>query len=193
MKGILKGNRVIADDSTFADSYYFLDGVMGIASGNKFIAYQYGTDRYGNFLTEPVRVFEDIKPADLLVAAGFSEADAIETLRRQRERKMFVVTEQTPPVFPGGDASLNIFLREAVRYPEAALKKKITGNVWVSFVITNEGKILDVKTLGNKPLGYGIEEEAIRVIQSMPDWIPGTLDGEPKSVEMRMQVPFVIK
>lgn len=72
--------------------------------------------------------------------------------------------------FAEGDQALMKYVYEKTKYPQEALEKGIQGRVIVRFVVTKEGKIEDITTIRQvHPL---LDQEAIRVIESMPDWIP---------------------
>ncbi|GAB3011630.1 energy transducer TonB [Spirosoma pulveris] len=103
------------------------------------------------------------------------------------EEEIFTVCE-IPPSFPGGSAELGNYLRQNLRYPEAASKAKVDGKVFVSFIVTNRGLIKDVNVL--KGLGYGINEEAVRLVQTMPDWKPGRQSGRFVNVKYNLVIPF---
>jgi hypothetical protein len=75
--------------------------------------------------------------------------------------------------FTGGQQAMHKFLRENIKLPETT---KIKGKVRVAFIVTKEGEICDVRVT-SKPKKY-IDNEVIRVIKSMPKWIPGTNEGE---------------
>jgi TonB family protein len=66
------------------------------------------------------------------------------------------------PQYPGGNAALRKFIDENLKYPEEAIKKQIEGTVYVSFTVSNEGKVEDVRV--TKGVGFGCDEEAIRII-----------------------------
>ncbi|GAB3898916.1 energy transducer TonB [Spirosoma agri] len=100
---------------------------------------------------------------------------------------IFTVVE-VPPSFPGGNAQLSSYLRTNVRYPEAARKAKVDGRVFVSFIVTKEGHLEDVTIL--KGYGYGLDEEALRLVQTMPTWVPGRQANRPVSVKFNLVVPF---
>ncbi|WP_460940954.1 energy transducer TonB [Spirosoma humi] len=95
---------------------------------------------------------------------------------------------QVPPSFPGGNGQIGPYLRQNLRYPEAALNAKVVGKVFVSFIVTYEGRIQDVNVL--KGYGYGLDEEAIRVVQTMPAWTPGKQNGHPVNVKYNLVIPF---
>jgi protein TonB len=95
------------------------------------------------------------------------------------------------PVFPGGDAELFKFFRNNIIYPPRARENNTQGYVYLTFVVDKRGKISDVKLLHG--IGDGCEEEAIRVVKKMPDWIPGKMGGEPVAVQYNLPINFRLK
>ena len=103
------------------------------------------------------------------------------------DEEVFTVCE-VPPRFPGGMAQFSHYIRQNLRYPEAARKAKVDGRVFVSFIVTNQGLIKDVNVL--KGLGYGTDEEAVRLVQTMPAWTPGRQAGRFVNVKYYLGIPF---
>ena len=104
----------------------------------------------------------------------------------QSGEEPFVVVEKMPE-FPGGMDGMQKYLAENIRYPKAAREKKTYGKVFVSFVVTETGDISEVQILkGTDP---DIDAEALRVVKSLPKFIPGRQSG--RNVPVRMQMPFV--
>jgi TonB family protein len=103
------------------------------------------------------------------------------------DKKIFTVVEQQPE-FPGGIKAMYEFLGENLKYPEKAVKSNITGRVFLSFVVTEEGEIADVKVL--KGIGYGCDEEAVRVLSKFPKWEPGKQNGSPVNVRYNLPINF---
>jgi len=96
---------------------------------------------------------------------------------------------QLSPSFPGGDKERTRFLQQNIIYPPAARQKKIQGIVYVSFIVEKNGEITRAKIL--KGIGYGCDEEALRVINSMPLWNPGKQNGTPVRVQVVIPLHFV--
>ena len=94
------------------------------------------------------------------------------------------------PQFPGGDAALNKFLSDSIRYPKLARESNIEGLVVVQFIVDADGKITNVHTL--RDLGGGCGEEAIRVVLSMPQWRPGKQNGKPVAVQFNLPIHFAL-
>ncbi len=96
--------------------------------------------------------------------------------------------EVVQPEFKGGMEALVKFLSENIKYPEKAKTDNVSGKVYVSFVISKSGKVKDAKVI--KSLSSEIDAEALRVINAMPDWTPGTKDGKKADVEMKLPINF---
>lgn len=82
--------------------------------------------------------------------------------------------------------SIAKFIRSNLRYPEAAQKQNVSGTVIVKFIITETGAVTD--PVVEEGLGAGCDEEALRLVQAMPQWTPGMQGGKP--VKVRMKLPF---
>lgn len=105
-------------------------------------------------------------------------------------KKPFDVVEQMPQ-FPGGPAALMEFLSKNVKYPQEAYKNGIQGRVIVTFVINKDGSISDAKVV--KSVDPQLDEEALRVVHSMPNWIPGRQNGEPVNVKYTVPITFKLQ
>lgn len=94
------------------------------------------------------------------------------------------------PRFPGGDQARLYYLRTHIHYPDAALKKGIQGVVVVVFVIEPDGTISNVEIANG--IGWGCDDEALRVTRGMPSWEPGKRNGRAVRVMVRMPIVFRI-
>ncbi|MFI5220357.1 MAG: energy transducer TonB [Bacteroidia bacterium] len=92
----------------------------------------------------------------------------------QPDDKIFTFVEEMPS-FPGGVKKMLQFLQSDLQYPDFARENGIEGRVYVKFMVDKEGKIRNAEIL--KGIGYGCDEEALRVINKMPDWLPGKQNG----------------
>ena len=92
------------------------------------------------------------------------------------------------PHFAGGEAALMRHIGKKLRYPREAISEQIEGIVIVSFVVNRNGEVTDATVL--KGLGYGTDEEALRVIKSLPDWSPGKQNGKPVAVRYTLPIRF---
>ena len=94
-----------------------------------------------------------------------------------------------PPQFPGGDAALISFLKANINYPPKAAQDKVEGKVIVQFVVKKTGKIDDVKVL--RSVSKDLDDEAVRVVKMMPDFVPGKQNGE--TIDMPYTIPVSFK
>lgn len=106
------------------------------------------------------------------------------------EDKVYVAVEKQPE-FPGGQAAMFKYLQSKFRIPSAAQRAGTEGTIVLSFVIGQTGEIRDIEVL--KGLGYGLDEEAIRVVKSMPKWNAGEQNGRKVSVKYTLPYRIVIK
>jgi protein TonB len=104
------------------------------------------------------------------------------------DQKVFVSVEQKPQ-FTKGEIEMYRFLSENIRYPMAAVRANVSGKVYVKFVVEKDGSIGNIEML--KGIGFGCDEEAIRVIKSMPNWTPGKQNG--KAVRVYFNMPVMYK
>jgi TonB family protein len=102
-------------------------------------------------------------------------------------RESYAIVEELPQ-FPGGHEELVKWIIANFKYPPEAVKNKITGKVLVDFLVDKTGKISNVKVSQSvHPL---LDAEAVRLISSMPSWIPGKQAGKPVDVYMKLPVDF---
>jgi periplasmic protein TonB len=104
----------------------------------------------------------------------------------EEQNKIFEVVEQQPS-FPGG--SVNGWLGEHIKYPVVAAENGIQGRVVVQFVVEKDGSVSQVKVV--RGVDPSLDKEAVRVISSMPKWIPGKQNGV--SVRSRFTVPVTFR
>ncbi len=103
------------------------------------------------------------------------------------ETKVFDVVEQMPS-FPGGPAALMQFLSSNIKYPVVAEENGVQGRVVCTFVVEKDGSITDVKVV--KSVDPSLDKEAMRVVKSMPKWIPGKQNGSAVRVKYTVPVTF---
>ncbi|MEY4571404.1 MAG: hypothetical protein RLZ10_608 [Bacteroidota bacterium] len=111
-----------------------------------------------------------------------------------------LLKQQTPPSFQGGSGNLDLYLKSNLKYSQEFLKKIKYGTSWnknntpktyacvVQFTINSNGTTNDFKILS--PIGYGCDDEAIRVLKSTNKWIPLTINDEPVKSEITIVIDF---
>lgn len=108
----------------------------------------------------------------------------------EEEEKPLLVVEQNPE-FSGGYEAMLKFLTSHMIYPALAQESGIQGTVFVQFVVSKTGKISNVKIL--RGIGGGCDEEAVRVVKEMPNWIPGRQNGQAVPVMFQIPVKFQLQ
>ena len=109
---------------------------------------------------------------------------------KEEENKVFDVVEQMPS-FPGGQAALMNYLNSNIKYPVIAEENGIQGRVVVQFVVGKDGSISNVHVV--KSVDPSLDKEAVRVVKSMPRWIPGKQNGSAVRVKYTLPVTFKLQ
>ncbi|WP_316828055.1 TonB family protein [Pedobacter miscanthi] len=94
------------------------------------------------------------------------------------------------PEFTGGAKAWSKYMERNLRYPSRAQEENATGKVFISFVVEKDGSITDVSVI--KGIGFGCDEEAMKVIKKSPLWKPGKNKGVPVRVRYNMAINFQI-
>jgi protein TonB len=97
---------------------------------------------------------------------------------------------EVAPVFPGGQTALETYITNSIDYPQDAIDNNVEGTISVQFAIDEDGKVSNAKAVGKK-LGYGLEEEAVKIVSQMPKWTPGKVNG--KNVKEWYTIPITYK
>lgn len=92
------------------------------------------------------------------------------------------------PAFPGGESEMNRYLRQNLKYPVSDQEQNIQGRVTLRFVVDKEGNISNVTVL--KGISPNCDREAVRVVKSMPRWIPGRQNGNAVAVYFNLPIVF---
>ncbi|OCX50379.1 hypothetical protein BEL04_21580 [Mucilaginibacter sp. PPCGB 2223] len=93
-----------------------------------------------------------------------------------------------PPEFIGGEKACGKYIRDNLKYPEAAKQNNVTGKVYISFNIDPNGDLVDAEvTRGADPL---LDDAALAIVKTMPKWKPGKMDGQPESIKFTLPINF---
>ncbi|MDD2380930.1 MAG: M56 family metallopeptidase [Mariniphaga sp.] len=105
-------------------------------------------------------------------------------------RKVFFIVEEMPE-FPGGEPALRTFLTQNIHYPDIASKHGIQGKVYVTFIVSDEGDVVNARIArGVDPV---LDQEALRVVNSLPRWKPGYMRGKPVDVSYTVPINFALE
>ncbi|MDR2087569.1 MAG: TonB family protein [Dysgonamonadaceae bacterium] len=118
------------------------------------------------------------------------EEEIIDTIPAAPETVTNMIYEKVEimPQFKGGYTALIRFIYNTVEYPANALKQRIAGRVWCSFIVDKDGSISDVRL--EQGVYSLLNEEALRVLRIMPAWEPGVMGGKPVKVKVYLPVVF---
>lgn len=115
------------------------------------------------------------------------DRDVLASIPDTGTSEVFVIVEQMPE-FPGGEEALYRFLSDSIHYPAQARESGIQGRVFIRFIVNKDGSLYDIKVL--RGIGGGCDEEAVRVIKSMPKWIPGRQRNKAVPVQYNLPIKF---
>jgi protein TonB len=93
-------------------------------------------------------------------------------IQKEMENGSCILFPEPRPQFPGGEKALLKFVSDSLCYPIQAKENSVEGKVFTSFVVEKDGRLTGIKIL--RGIGYGCDEEAVRLVQSMPKWMPAT-------------------
>ena len=93
-----------------------------------------------------------------------------------------------PAEYPGGITLFENYLRENIKYPESAIKNNAEGTVQIGFTIEKDGSLINLKIL--KGVGYGCDEEALKVIKLCRKWRPAVDNGRPYAMKETVSIKF---
>ena len=140
-------------------------------------------------------VNDDVETEDIEINADVQQDEVIEEYVAPEvveeevvEQEIFQIVEEMPS-FPGGEGKLLEYVATHIKYPQIARETGIQGRVFIGFVVEPDGSVSNVKLL--RGIGGGCDEEAMRVIKSLPKWKPGKQRG--KAVRVSYQIPVLFK
>lgn len=125
-----------------------------------------------------VKTIQENQKIQLLSESHFSEDEC------------YTVVDKMP-AFPGGDKELLKYLTDHIRYPGEAIEKQLSGRVVCSFVIDKTGELHDVEIL--RGIHPSLNNEAMRVLRTMPRWVPGEQHGQKVAVKYAVPLTFSLK
>ncbi len=170
------------------------------------------TEKFTEFLVQKDEdVKEEVKSADdvkdtstALGSTDFDQGtDDLNTVREHKnevivedkkpepvEDKVFTSVEQMPQ-FPGGDVALLKYISDHIKYPTIAMENNVQGKVVVQFVVTRDGSIGEVKVARGKD--PDLDKEAVRVVKTLPKFIPGKMNGQAVNVWYTLPINFKLQ
>lgn len=143
---------------------------------------------------EPVRVSYmlpvNFKLTDDIPMKSVKKTEANKPEMKPNADGVYQIVEEMPQ-FPSGETKMMEYIAKNINYPQEARDKGIEGRVFIGMVIEKDGSVSNVRVL--RGIGGGCDEEAVRVISSMPKWKPGKVGGEPVLVSYMLPVNFKLQ
>ena len=99
-----------------------------------------------------------------------------------------VASPYTSPQFPGGKQGLKKYVATNLKYPKKAVKEKTQGIVVCRFIVDEVGKVTDAEVV--RSVSPELDKEALRIVNSLPDWTPAMMNGEPQLVGLLIPIKF---
>lgn len=164
--------------------------IMSVANQPELV--DVGEETNDDWLPEPLVISE--RRTEVVEDENIIESDEIELeeeIKPDFSRQKVYDIVDVMPVYPDGEHELMEYIADNVEYPQEAIERGIEGRVFVKFIVEPDGSVSNVKII--RGIGYGCDEEAIRVIESMPAWKPGRENGEAVRVSMAAPVSFKLQ
>jgi protein TonB len=98
------------------------------------------------------------------------------------------INPEVRPQFVGGDKAFRDYLAKTIHYPQQAIQKRVAGTVYVSFILSAQGKVQDAHVMRGP--GNGLNDEALRLVWLMPAWQPARVNGQPVRVACTIPIAF---
>lgn len=112
------------------------------------------------------------------ILAELARANSADTTR---PAQYYTYVEEMPHQ-AGGDSAASRLVRQRLQYPAAARRRGVKGTVYISFLVGTRGEVLNPHVV--KSMGHGCDEEALRMLTSLPPFVPGRQSGQPVVVEL---------
>ena len=119
---------------------------------------------------------------------GFSQT--IDTVPEIENIEEWYTFSDPMPEFPGGANEMYKFIALNLEYPSSLIEKGIEGRVVTKFVVTKNGKLINIEAIGKANKEFSTE--ALRIIKKMPDWKPGEINGKAVNVSFILPIYFKI-
>ncbi|MCB9034201.1 MAG: energy transducer TonB [Chitinophagales bacterium] len=114
-------------------------------------------------------------------------------ITQREENTLADFTINTQPEFPNGGAKAMLqFITDSLVYPKTEYKKKKEATIYVQFTINEDGSIADAEIIKNKDISGNFNNEALRLVNAMPNWIPATQNGIPVKMKYTLPIKFEI-
>lgn len=108
----------------------------------------------------------------------------------QDDQNIYTMVE-IPPEFPTGYEGFYAFVSDIMRYPDAVKAQKIQGKVYIQFVVTKDGEVVDERVV--QGVHELLDAEALRIMKLSPHWVPGRNTNNGPTYDVRIILPITFK
>jgi len=168
-----QGKNGVVEITTTDAPLYVVDGVI--------------VTETNNIDPKSIESISVLKGATGIKEYGEQGKNGVVLITLKKEKEVFVVVEEMPE-YPGGVLALRAFVAATMKYPTVALENGIVGQVTVGFNVAEDGSVTDAKIKSG--VDPSLDQEAVRIVNSMPKWKPGMQRGMPVSVKYEMPINF---
>ncbi len=130
----------------------------------------------------------DVKGTDDKLGVDIADLKEHKVIVEEKPQEKPFTTVEQMPTFPGGESEMNAYISKSLKYPVTAQENGIQGRVTIRFVVTASGEISDVKVM--RGIDPACDREAVRVVKSMPKWVPGKQNGRNVAVYFTLPIIF---
>jgi TonB family protein len=128
-------------------------------------------------------------------AAATAEKAKKSVTYKDAKGKLIYIKAEVAPVYTGGEEEMRKYLKDNLKYPDAARDNGVEGTVFVDFVVDEKGKVTDVVASDavGENVDLALKEEAVRVVAAMPGWQPATQRKKPVSSAFSIPITFELE
>lgn len=165
--------------------------VSSINSASSNESYEITTDKkvvQNNVNTVVAATYSSNSLTNKILGNGFNPLSGLPGKITSTANSSTIQIEENMPVFNNGEGELMAYLQSNISYPDRAKSAQVTGRVVVAFDVDVNGNVANIEV--EQGIGFGCDEEAVRVVESMPRWKPAIQNGAPKAIRMRLPIAF---
>lgn len=140
-------------------------------------------------IVEPLENVFNLRQSDPGPVMNLVSQNQKKNTEKHQKKDGIYITVDDMPRYPGGEQAMFNFIKANLRYPDSAINAEIEGRVTIRYVVKSTGEVADVTLV--RGFDEACDAEAVRMVSSMPNWVPGKMNGTP--VDVYYTLPIVFK
>lgn len=140
-------------------------------------------------IVEPLENVFNLRQSDPGPVMNLVSQNQKKNTEKHQKKNGIYITVDDMPRYPGGEQAMFNFIKANLRYPDSAINAEIEGRVTIRYVVKSTGEVADVTLV--RGFDEACDAEAVRMVSSMPNWVPGKMNGTP--VDVYYTLPIVFK